>query len=158
MSVVVSRTGLMSADQDLAAMRSVPVPEVWPPIDGAQPIGAATQPHVGSTKHASQAEAGPPWPRQFALLLAETLAGVRPVQQVLPLMSQRSSIHLHRLLPAFKSDHRPRVLRVLTTRPAPGVVEMTMIVVIGPRTRAIATRLELTQHPQRWLCTDIEAA
>jgi len=77
---------------------------------------------------------------------------------VLPLMSQRSSIHLHRLLPAFKSDHRPRVLRVLTTRPAPGVVEMTMIVVIGPRTRAIATRLELTQHPQRWLCTDIEAA
>lgn len=148
----------MSADQDLAAMRSVPVPEVWPPIDGAQPIGAATYPHVGSTKHASPAEAGPPWPRQFALLLAETLAGVRPVQQVLPLMSQRGSIHLHRLLPAFKGDHRPRVLRVLTTRPAPGVVEMTMIVVIGPRTHAIATRLELTQHPQRWLCTDIEAA
>jgi hypothetical protein len=47
------------------------------------------------------------------------------------------------------------VLRVLTTRPAPGVIEMTMVVVTGPRTRALAVRLE---HGDRWLCTDIEAA
>jgi hypothetical protein len=52
------------------------------------------------------------------------------------------------------------VLRVLTTRPAPDVIEMTMVVVIGPRTRALAIRLERAQRetaPQ-WLCTDIEAA
>ena len=148
----------MMADQDLAAMRPVPVPEVWPPLDSTQVVDMSPPPQPGTASHGSPAEAGPPWPRQFAQLLAETLAGVRPVQQILPLMSQRGSIHLHRLRPAFKGDYRPRVLRVLTTRPAPGVIEMTMIVVTAPRIRALAIRLEHATQPPRWLCTDIEAA
>jgi hypothetical protein len=49
------------------------------------------------------------------------------------------------------------VLRVLTTRPVPGVIEMTMVVAAGPRTRALAVRLEQSGQPLRWLCTDIEA-
>ena len=61
-------------------------------------------------------------------------------------------------MPLFQSGHQPKVLRVLTTRPAPNVVEMTMIAVIGPRPRALAIRLEHSAQPARWLCTDIEAA
>jgi hypothetical protein len=50
------------------------------------------------------------------------------------------------------------VLRVLTARPAPGVIEMTLIAVIGQRTRALAVRLEHGPQAQQWQCTDIEAA
>ena len=98
----------------------------------------------------------------------ETLAGVRPVRQLAPLLSKRAGIHLHRLLPLFSAGgRRPRILRVLTSTPAVGVVEMTLIVETGPRTRALAVRLERSARAAtarrdapatRWLCTDIEAA
>jgi hypothetical protein len=49
--------------------------------------------------------------------------------------------------------------------PRSGVVEMTVIVTIGPRVRAIAVRLEQSDPGRpgddrdgRWLCTAIEAA
>ena len=96
-------------------------------------------------------------PPQFAVLLAEVLAGVRPARQLTPWLSKRGSIHLHRLMPLFSGGHQPRVLRVLTARPAPDVVEMTIVAVIGKRTRALAIRLEHGAQAQRWLCTDIEA-
>jgi hypothetical protein len=172
---------------ELAAMRVVPVPDNWaPPGSGLSPAGgpgasappepahgAASAPTGAADGAASawpgdHADAGQPWPRQFAVLLAEVLAGVRPLQQILPWMSKRGSIHLHRVLPLFGNGHRPRVLRVLTTTPSCDVIEMTLIVAAGPRTRALAVRLERTQaaaHPVRrdklaapWLCTDIEAA
>jgi hypothetical protein len=97
------------------------------------------------------------------VLLAEGLAGVRPVRQVLPWMSEQGSVHLHRLLPLFYGGHRPRLQRVITAQPAKDVIEMTMIVAFGPRTRALAVRLERTagtappSTPQ-WRCTAIEAA
>jgi len=63
---------------------------------------------------------------------------------------------------------RPLVRRVLTSRPAADVVEMTVVVRIGPRIRALAIRLERDgprcaspgrrARTQRWLCTAIEAA
>jgi hypothetical protein len=58
---------------------------------------------------------------------------------------------------------------VLTSHPGPGVAELTVIVGIGPRIRALAVRLEQAARisqparpgkcqPGKWLCTDIEAA
>ena len=79
----------------------------------------------------------------------------------MPWLTERARFHLRRLAPAFSSGHRPRVLRVLTSQPSSGVVEMSVVIAAGTRTRALALRLELDklagQHP-RWLCTDIEAA
>lgn len=132
---------------------AVPSPR---PARGVPDDAAAEPPHPGQST-----------PRKFALLIVETLAGVRPVSQLTPLLSRRGSVHLHRLLPLFGGGLRPRVLRVLTAAPASGVIEMTLIVAFGPRTRALAVRLERTapartawreQPAMRWLCTAIEAA
>jgi len=136
-----------------SAIALMPLPELWPPLD--QEPTAGTGPDDPDTVPPPSLDQGPALPQQFAVLLVEGLAGVRPVRQLLPWLSKRGSIHLHRLMPLFQCGYQPRVLRVLTTRPAPEVIEMTMVVVTGPRTRALAVRLE---YGQRWLCTDIEAA
>jgi hypothetical protein len=149
------------ADPDESAIRLISLADVWPPLD--QEPAAVTEPTRPG--HAPRAASDPDaaLPRQFAAFLVEGLAGVRPARQLLPWMSKRGSIHLYRLMPLFKAARRPRVLRVLTTRPAPDVIEMTIIVVTDPRTRALAVRLERTEperasQSRRWLCTDIEAA
>jgi hypothetical protein len=147
-----------------SVIQLVPLPELWPPLPRA-PV----KPSPLEQGPALPPEPGPPLPRQFAVLLAEVLAGVRPARQVTPWLSQRGTLHLHRLMPLFQAGHQPKVLRVLTTRPAENVVEMTIIAIIGPRPRALAVRLEHGEHgehgplkhsaqPPRWLCTDIEAA
>ena len=139
------------------------------------PSRRATSPASGAGE---QADGGHAWSRQFALLLAEALTGVRPVRQILPWLSQRGSVHLYRLLPRFSGGRRARVQRVMTAQPSPDVIEMTLMVAVGPRTRALAVRLARAEPtpPQprgrsppgprmagqrataRWLCTDIEAA
>jgi hypothetical protein len=160
------------------------VPDVWPPIDcpsaadlpDQQPAGS---PGPSSGRPGEPADGGQAWPRQFAVLLAEALTGARPVRQILPLLSQRGRVHLRRLLPLFCGGQGARVQRVMTTQPSPDVIEMTLIVAVGPRIRALAVRLtraEQTPRPgwrdklatraaepcsatsARWLCTDIEAA
>jgi Family of unknown function (DUF6459) len=180
MSGVAGKSGAMTAEQvqaapglpdlDLATMCVTSVPEVWPPFDG--PPAGEVFPGFGSdpaaARRADQGNHGTPWPRQFAVLLTEALAGVRPLQQVLPCMTGRGSIQLRRLLPVFCGGYRPRIQRVLTTMPAADVIEMTLVVTTGPRTRALAVRLERAtpggQQAWRskpsapWLCTDIEAA
>jgi hypothetical protein len=126
------------------------------------------------------------WSRQFALLLTETLAGARPLRQLLPWMTDRARGHVDKLMPLFSGGQHPRVQRVITNRPARDAIEMTVIVGVGTRTRAIAARLERTRQqrrahgphaaarprvpapprvpemagrtPPQWLCTDIEAA
>ena len=155
-------------DAELAALRPVEVPSDWSPGHVAGPVlPPCPPPHDGGAPLAAVAEPGQPSPHQFALLIVETLAGVRPVRQLAPLLSKRAAIHLHRLLPLFSVSRRPRVLRVLTSAPAAGVVEMTLIVETGPRTRALAVRLERAARTAaarrdapatRWLCTAIEAA
>jgi Family of unknown function (DUF6459) len=152
-------------DLELAGIGVVEVPEVWPPLDGSAAATTATGP--GPVLRARPPAQERPWPRQFAVLLAETLAGARPVQQILPWLSKRGSVQLQRLMPLFAGEHRPRVLRVLTAMPSHDVIEMTMVVHIGPRARALAVRLEhaeATEHAARpgklaarWLCTEIEA-
>jgi uncharacterized protein DUF6459 len=157
-------------DLDLATMCVTSVPEVWPPLDG--PPAAEVLLGLGygpaAARRADQGNQGTLWARQFAVLLTEALAGVRPLQQVLPCMSGRGSVQLRRLLPVFCGDYRPRIQRVLTTMPAADVIEMTLVVTAGPRTRALAVRLERATPagPQAWrskpsapwLCTDVEAA
>jgi Family of unknown function (DUF6459) len=133
------------------------------------------------TEHAAgmaRAQTPGDWPGQFARLLAEALGGARPMRQVLPWTSERARVHLRGLAPLFSCGQRPRVLRVMMTRPAHEVIEMTVIVGVGARTRALAVRLEQTAprglpgppgrtaqagtgtavHPVRWICTDVEAA
>ena len=125
------------------------------------------------------------WARQFARLLTEALSGARPVRQILPCTSERARIQLHALMPLFGGGQRPRLLRVIATRPARDVIEMTVIAGLGARTRALAVRLQRADPAERppawltpagaarrrqdsapparptaprWLCTDIEAA
>jgi hypothetical protein len=124
---------------------------------------AADLPTRPSYTQAPAPDPGPVLPRQFAAFLIEGLAGVRPARQLMPWMTERGRVHLHRLMPLFAGGHQPKVLRVLTARPTPDVIEMTMVVVTGSRTRAVAARLERAPRSARkttppWLCTDIEAA
>jgi Family of unknown function (DUF6459) len=174
---------------DLSVMQILTVPDVWPPIDCPPTVDLPRQPTGladpgladpgGGARLNQPADGGQAWPRQFAVLLAEALTGDRPARQILPWLSQRGSVHLQRLMPLFGSGQGARVQRVMTTQPAPDVIEMTLIVAVGPRIRALAVRLTLapaeqrpgwreklptraaeqrTATPARWLCTDIEAA
>jgi hypothetical protein len=175
---------------DLSSMQILTVPDVWPPVDypptvglPCPPTGFADAADAGGSAAGGgldePADGGPAWPRQFAVLLAETLTGDRPARQIAGWLSQRGGVHLHRLLPLFTGGQRARVQRVITTQPTPEVIEMTLIVAIGPRIRALAVRLALapaeqrpgwreklpagppeprSAGPARWLCTDIEAA
>jgi hypothetical protein len=143
------------ADGEEAAIQLISLTDLWPPLE--QELAQDCEPARPSYAQAPAPETGGVLPGQFAVFLVECLAGVRPARQLTQWLSKRGSVHLHRLMPLFAGGHQPRVLRVLTTRPVPGVIEMTMVVATGPRTRALAVRLEQSGQPQRWLCTDIEA-
>ena len=107
------------------------------------------------------------WPWQFAQVMVEILAGVRPPRQIAPWTTDRVRAQIRYLGPLLVSDRRPRISRIVTSRPAAWVVEMTVIVSCGPRSRALALRLEHVAarpaapgrpaRPARWLCTEIEA-
>jgi Family of unknown function (DUF6459) len=108
------------------------------------------------------------WPSQFAQVLAETLAGSRPASQMTPWTTERARAHIRRLGPLLAAGQRPRVHRVLASRPVDDVVEIAVIVGFGPRTRALAARLERASpraatpgrpgRQARWLCTAVESA
>ncbi len=108
------------------------------------------------------------WAARFAQILAETLAGARPPRQMVPWTTAETRRRIRELGPLLSASGPPRVRRVLTARPAPGVLEMTILVRAGERTRAVAVRVErAAQHdhpvtvsadaPAAWLCTAIEA-
>jgi hypothetical protein len=108
------------------------------------------------------------WPSQFAQVLAETLAGSRSQGQIVPWTSDQARRRLRQLGPMMAAGTVPRVRRVLTTCPAAGVVEMTVVVGFGAKVRALAVRLERDGPHRpgpgreavaaRWVCTAIEAA
>lgn len=166
----------------LSAIRLLALPELGPPFDddprapagapaaGGSALGADRPVSGGLGYAAGPADPGATagqaaerdWAPRFALLLTEALSGARPARQVQPWTTERARAHLARLMPLFSGGQRPRVLRVITTRPSLDVIEMTAVVCVGARTRALAVRLERSQLPgataPRWLCTDIEAA
>lgn len=168
-------TGSQAADGNTAAGNTAP--EDSQAADGSQAQGQADSDGVPRESWTEQAEASSQWAQQFARLLAEALAGARPVRQILPWTSKRARGHLGRVAPLFGGGQRPRVLRVITTRPTREVIEMTVIVGVGTRTRALAVRLEQAAPHRlarpaeyatragaslagahRWVCTDIETA
>jgi hypothetical protein len=130
----------------------------------------------GSSPHPSPA-AGT-WPSQFAQVLSETLAGSRPASQLAPWTTKQARERISKLGPMLAASQQPRVRRVIVTSPASGVLEMTVIVDVGSRSRAVAVRLErpsatakpvstrtatsptyaTTPRPATWLCTAVEAA
>lgn len=176
---------------DPAAIRLCLVPDPAPPYDGDVSAGEpgsrglpAWAPHDGRRgtggpeRHAAREPAprpggpaaGPPpgWQSRFAQVLAETLSGSRPPRQMAPWTTEEALTRIQRLGPRLASGQRPRVRRVLTSRPATDVLEMTVIVGFGPRVNALAVRLERSRpaadarpgvpSAARWVCTAVEAA
>jgi len=174
------------------SLRLVDVPDAAPPYDcethgaGCPAMRAAAasrqdltrdpgsrpalEPMPGSRSAlAGAAATGPagtlPW--HFAQLIVEIMAGLRPQKQIIGLTTDHAREQARRLAPLLASDRRPRIQRIATSRPAARAVEMTVIVNIGPRSRALAMRLEHLAgrpatpgrpgRPDRWLCTAIEA-
>jgi hypothetical protein len=180
---------------ELSALRLVKVPDAAPPFDcethgarcpahaltdtadAAEPAALVRPPAFARPPALARppARARPPAaadpttarPRQLALVVVEVLAGVRPQRQLVPLATDRVRARIAGLAPLLACDRRPRVARILASRPAARVVEMTVVVNFGPRSRALAMRFEhmaarpavpgWPARPARWLCTAIEA-
>ena len=106
------------------------------------------------------------WPGQFAQVIVEILGGSRPPRQLIPLTTERARSQISQLASYVAAGHRPKVKRVMVSRPTERVMEMTMIVCFGVRSRAVALRLEhcagrpaapgLPARPARWICTEAE--
>ena len=107
------------------------------------------------------------WPRQFAQVLVEILAGARPSRQVIPWTTEPVRAQIDHLSHELGPGQRLRIQRVMTSRPTARAVEMTVVVSFGTRSKALAMRLEHVParhpapgrpaRPPRWLCTQIEA-
>jgi Family of unknown function (DUF6459) len=106
------------------------------------------------------------WSRQFAQVIVEILAGARSPRQLTPWTTERVQARIGQLSQTLIPGEKPRIRRIVTSRPAARVIEMTIVLGFGPRSRALALRLEhlpprrsapgLPGRPARWLCTEIE--
>jgi hypothetical protein len=115
----------------------------------------------------SAASVAAAWPGHFAHVVVEILAGARSTRQIIPCTTDRVRAQIGHLVPLLASDQRPRIQRIVASRPAAQVVEMTVVVSFGPRSRALAIRCEhiparpaapgLPSRPARWLCTELVA-
>jgi Family of unknown function (DUF6459) len=181
---------------ELSVLRLVRVPQGAPPYDcqvhgpgcpgtedpGGRPA-AAGRPAAGAAAlvgspaalrtagHRDPGEAAGPdgaaLPWQFAQVIVEILAGFRAPGQLVALTTDRARGQIKRLATQLVTDRRPRIQRIVTSRPAAGAVEMTVIVSFGPRPRALALRFEHVAEqpaapgrlarPARWVCTAVEA-
>lgn len=138
------------------------------PRPGEVPLPGQERRPAAAGSPARGPAASPGWPSQFAQVLAETLAGARPPRQIKPWTTERARRHIQRLGPLLAAGEQPRVRRVVTYRPSADVVEMTVIVGIGPKVRALAIRLERdgprpaspgrAAHGARWVAVAVEAA
>jgi hypothetical protein len=167
---------------DAVAVRMLPIPDSAPPYDDEQGVrvparhltavagpGATGGRTAAAGPRAQDGAAAPPgWPSQFAQVLAETLAGSRPQRQIAPWTTEQARRHIRHLGPLLAAGQQPRVRRVVTFRPATDVVEMTVIVGVGSRVRALAVRLERDgprraspgrdAQAARWVAVAVEAA
>jgi len=140
------------------------------PVDQAPVDQAPGRQAPGRQAPAGRDGAGA-WPGQFAQVLAETLAGARPPEQIAAWTTEQARRRISALGPLLAGPHRPRVRRVIVSSPAGDVLELTAIVGLGSRVRALAIRMERAApaaprgtpgerrpEPPRWLCTAVEAA
>jgi hypothetical protein len=140
-----------------------------PPVAAVLPVPAVVPvPAVLATGPAVLA-AGPVGarPRQLAVVIVEVLAGVRPDRQLVCMATDRVRARVGNLAPLLAAGRRPRIARIVMSRPADRVVEMTVVVNFGARSRALAMRFEHAAarpaapgwpaRPARWLCTALEA-
>jgi hypothetical protein len=131
-----------------------------PAAPARPPRRAAGEPLAGHT--------GPALPGQFARVLVETLAGTRPPRQLTSWTTERARSRIQRMGPLLTAGQPARLRRVVARHPAADVIEMTVLLSVGPQIRALAVRLEHTAprpaslgrptRPGRWLCTQVEAA
>jgi Family of unknown function (DUF6459) len=179
--------GLAEAGPDGRPLSPAPAPP--PAARPARPGPGRTAPRPAAAPQ-TMGQPSPPaargtaadarWPSQFAQVLAETLAGSRPQGQIRPWTTDQARRRIRQLGPSLAADVQPRIRRIVTSRPATGVVEMTVIVGFGPRIRALAVRLEREARARpadrgrdepyrspgperdagaaRWICTAVEAA
>jgi Family of unknown function (DUF6459) len=146
------------ADPDLGTA----VPEGTP--GHAEPPGSSLEFSAGRT--VGGADPAIAWSRQFAQVIAEILAGARSPRQLAPLATEHVRTRIGQLSQTLMPGQKPRIRRIVTSRPTARVVEMTVVLSFGPRSRALALRLEhvpprrpapgLPGRPARWLCTEIE--
>ena len=139
-----------------------PAPErgLGPSERGLVPSG----PPLASSAVESAAAAA--WPRKFAQVIVEVLAGSRSPRQLVSCTTERVRAQINLLSQELGAGQRPRIRRIMTSRPTARVVEMTVVISFGPRSRALAMRFEhlparrpvpgLPGRPERWLCTAIE--
>jgi hypothetical protein len=147
------------ADPDLGTA----VPEATP--GHAQPSGSSQEFSAG--RAVGGADPAIAWSRQFAQIIAEILAGARSPRQLAPLTTEHVRTRIGQLSQSLMPGQKPRIRRIVTSRPTAHVVEMTVVLSFGPRSRALALRLEhvpprrpapgLPGRPARWLCTEIES-
>jgi uncharacterized protein DUF6459 len=156
--------------------REVTVPSPCPGRDldtpgGAEPPGpspafSAGHPARGAGHPARGADPAVAWSRQFAQVIVEIMAGARSPRQLAPWTTERVRDRISLLAQTLAPGQKPSIRRIVTSRPATRVVEMTVVLSFGPRSRALALRLEqlpgrppapgLPARPARWLCTEIE--
>jgi Family of unknown function (DUF6459) len=130
----------------------------------AQPPGLS--PEFSADRTVGGADPAIAWSRQFAQVVAEILAGARSPRQLAPLTTEHVRTRIGQLSQTLMPGQKPRIRRIVTSRPTAHVVEMTVVLSFGPRSRALALRLEhvpprppapgLPGRPARWLCTEIE--
>ncbi|WP_432506041.1 Rv3235 family protein [Kineococcus arenarius] len=102
------------------------------------------------------------WTRGYLVVLLEVLSGHRPPQQLLRWSAadvytdvQRRAVLAARLRGgAAGAGPRPQVLRVLPCGLGDGAVEVSAVVRVGERVRALALRVE--RRHERWRVTALE--
>lgn len=135
--------------------------------------GGPPRPPAGDQRAASQppqtaGRGEPVLPSQFARVLVETLAGTRPPRQLTSWTTERARSRIQRMGPLLTAGQPARLRRVVARHPAADVIEMTVLLSVGPQIKALAVRLEHTAprpasrgrptRPGKWLCTQVEAA
>ena len=150
--------------QPTAAERPAVLAQPTAAVDSA---GADMASAVAADADPGGADPAGAWLRRLAVVIVEVLAGVRPDRQLVPLATDRVRARIRGLVPLLACDRRPRIARIVTSQPAARVVEMTVVVHFGVRSRALAMRFEHVAarpaspgwpaRPARWLCTAIEA-
>jgi len=103
------------------------------------------------------------WAARFAQAVVEALGGDRPLSQLVRWTSTPVYHDLDRRVrilartspaPARRRTVRPQVRSVHVCQPGPGCAEVSVHVRYGPRSRAIAARLEHLHG--RWCCTALQ--